>query len=147
VDIRVEITSKRPRKIHNVKAYEGRIYIGDFNEHLYIPLDWWTIEDYKRQWKEGLERIKTHDTSCLVVTIHDPGIRKFVDWWTLYKEGNTIYVQNGWLIEDAYEQTVGNKPFTPETCYDFVSPRTTHTEEGDKISEWSVPYNDSRDAQ
>jgi contact-dependent growth inhibition (CDI) system CdiI-like immunity protein len=139
MDIKIKITSKRPRKIHNVKAYEGFIHIGDFSESIYVPLDYWSRADYERQWKEGLERIKIHDTSCLVATIHDPKIRKFVDWWELYKINNVIYVQNGWLIEHLYDEIVGDNQFTPDTCYNFITPRVAASE-GHTVSEWSVPF-------
>lgn len=59
-----------------------------------MPLNWWTIKEYEKQWKEGLERIKSHDKSCLVVSIYDPIQEPQVEWWILYKEGNKIFVQN-----------------------------------------------------
>jgi hypothetical protein len=140
MDIKIEITSKIPRKIYNVRAYEGLIHIGDFSESIYVPLDYWSRQDYERQWKEGLERIKTHDTSCLVATIHDPKIRKFVDWWVLYKEGKTIFVNNEMIHDCEYEKLIGDKPFNLETCYNFIEPRVTMTENGHKVSTWSVPF-------
>ena len=140
MNISIKITSKRPKKIHNVKAYEGRITIGDFSESIYVPLDLWSREDYERQWREGLKRLKTHNTSCLIATIHDPKIRPFIDRWTLYRKGNTVYVYNQMILDTGYEELIGDKPFTLTTCYDFIGPRRTHLEDGTKISEWSVPY-------
>lgn len=48
------------------------IQIGDFKETFEMPLEYWTIYDYEKQWQEGIERIRTHDQSCLVYEIQDP---------------------------------------------------------------------------
>lgn len=122
-------------------AFEGRITIGDFWETVIVPIEYWTREDYERQWKEGLQRLKTHDTSCLVVTAFDKNTGgPFVEWWRLYCIKNTILIQNGWLMLELYEKTVGDKPFTPDTCYDFVTPLKMVTEDGEKASVWSIPW-------
>lgn len=63
----IEVISKKPETINGKKYYRGKITIGDFWESIFMSFDNWTIEEYKQQWKDGLERIKTHDTSCLVV--------------------------------------------------------------------------------
>ncbi len=141
LDIFINITSKKPKKIRKSLSYEGRITIGDFWETIIIPIGYWTREDYEKQWKEGLERLKMHNTSCLVVTACDKNNGgPFVDWWRLYRIENTVFIQNGWLMLEVYQELVGDRPFTPNTCYDFVQPRKNHTEDGHKISEWSVPY-------
>jgi hypothetical protein len=102
MNISIEITSKRPKKIHSVLAYTGRITIGNYSESIYVPLDLWSKEDYEQQWREGLERLRTHDTSCLIATIHDPKIRPYIDWWVLYRVGNTVYIQNHMLLDYIY---------------------------------------------
>jgi contact-dependent growth inhibition (CDI) system CdiI-like immunity protein len=145
LDISVKITSKKPKKIRRILSLEGRITIGDFWETIIVPIGYWTREDYERQWKEGLERLKTYNTSCLVVTACDKNTGgPFIDWWRLYRIKDTVFIQNGWLMLEAYQEIVGDKPFTPDTCYDFVMQRETITEEGEKISEWSVPWTEQR---
>ena len=117
----------------------GEISIGGYDETLYMPLDYWTISDYKRQWQEGLERIKTHDQSCLVATTHDLAMRPFIDWWLLYKVGDEVYVQNQLVIGDIYQDQIGNNEFTVDNCYDFIPPRhINRNEDKDKVSEWFV---------
>ena len=140
--ISIEIITDRPKKIHNVLAYMGKIKIGDYSESIYIPVDFWSIEDYKKQWTEGLQRLKTHDKSCLVVTIHDSNIRPFIDMWVMYKIDDMVYVQNKRYMSEIYGELVGGKPFHSDTCYDFIKQRKTMTEDGYKISEWSVPWVD-----
>lgn len=141
LDLSIEIVSKKPKKIRSWLAFEGKITIGDFCETIIVPIEYWTREDYERQWKEGIERLKKHNTSCLVVTAFDKNTGgPFVDWWQLYRIEDTVFIQNGWLMLEAYQEVVGDAPFTHDTCYNFVEPRVILTEDGDRPSEWSVPW-------
>lgn len=110
----------------------------DFKETIFVYLDPWTKEDYEKQWREGLERLKTHDTSCLITCVSDPKSSAVVGWWTLHRVGNTVFIQNGYLSKVNYKKIVGKSAFTLETCYNFVTPRVTDRQ----VSEWSVPYNE-----
>jgi hypothetical protein len=65
-----------------------------------------------------------------------------VEWWILYKEGNKLYIQNEMLFGEVYQKLVGDKIFNAQTCYNFIEPRKTYSEEGDKISEWSIDIAD-----
>ena len=106
-----------------------------------MPLIGWTIKDYEKQWAEGIERIKHENQSCLIATMQDIKDQPFISWWILYKEGNKIFVQNQILLSQLYKEVVGNKPFNEKTCYQFISPRRTITEDGEKISEWFIDFN------
>lgn len=131
------ITDEKSKKRNGVWVVKGEIQINDFEETLYIPLDWWSLDDYKQQWEEGKNRLLTHKTSCFVVAIHDPKIRPYINWWLLYKVGNKIYIQNQMIIGEIYEDQIGDKIFTLQTCYDFIPERGgRYDEDGNKISEW-----------
>ena len=112
----------------------GEITLGDFKEKFIMRVDYWTIKDYKRQWKEGLERILTHNRSCLVTDVQNPRYGPLVEMWGLYKKGNMIYIRNYLFCGDIYKKRIGDKPFTPETCYDFILNRTKNL----WVSEWVV---------
>ena len=117
----------------------NKITINDFWEINLMSEDYWTREDYKRQWKEGFARLKQYDTSCLVASIQHPQKNvPLLNWWILYKIDNEIMIQNQLLYNEIYKEEVGNKLFLPETCYNFITPRVTHTTSGHKISEWIV---------
>lgn len=117
----------------------GEITINDFYEEFEMQLVWWKREDYERQWKEGLERIKTDDKSCLITRIQNPFEGPFIEWWVLHKKDNKIYIQNQWLFHEYYEELIGAKPFTVDNCYDFVPPyKSPYLEDGTKFSEWIV---------
>ncbi len=139
MNLTIKIIDKKPEKINNVFIVYGQLIINDYEENFHIPLDLWSITDYKKQWREGLGRIKTCNQSCLVVAIHNPAIRPYINWWILYKVDSKIYIQNQMLVGEIYEKKIGDKEFNRETCYDFISPRRTKAY-GRKISEWSVDY-------
>jgi hypothetical protein len=140
MSIRLTVINKKPRKRWNVLSVEGEIQINDFIEGLYIPLDWWSIDDYLAQWNDAMQRLQTYSTSCFVVTIHNPSIRPFIDWWLLYKIGDKIYIHNQWIFDEIYREFIGNKPFTRENCYDFIPEYHTDTEDGNKASEWVIDW-------
>ena len=107
-----------------------------------MPVYFWDISDYEKQWKAGLERIKTHDASVLITAMNDLNKRAQVNWWVLYKEGDKIYIQEQMLIDEVFEKELHQQPFNKETCYNFIDPRETVTEEGHKISDWVIDLSD-----
>ncbi len=44
----IEVMSKNPVVINGYKHYKGRITIGDFQESFYMPVDSWSIPEYKK---------------------------------------------------------------------------------------------------
>lgn len=141
--LKMEITPNSEHVRNKVVVCKGKIYIGDdFWETIVPALNDWKIEDYERQWKEGLERIKTHDTSCLVACVQHPKkTPPLINLWMLYKENGKIYIQNGLIFAENYERIIQDKPFNPNTCYDFIQlrfPEVDDDEEDDEISEWVV---------
>lgn len=113
----------------------GRITIGDHWETLHLPVDYWSVADYKRQWQEAIKRLRFHDRSCLVVSIHDPKQYRFIEWWSLYRIRGKVYIRNQFVFGRIYDKRIGNKKFTVTNCYNFVGPRTRG-----KVSEWVVDY-------
>jgi hypothetical protein len=141
MNMHISIIDDKPRKKWGVLSVKGEIQINDFRETLYISLGWWNLDDYKKQWQEGFKRLINHDKSCLVVAVDNPKMRKFIEWWVLYKIDNKIYVRNKIAIEDIYTEQIGNKPFTIHSCYDFIPERgEPYDEDGNKISEWVVEW-------
>ncbi|MBA3954708.1 hypothetical protein H0X48_05315 [Candidatus Dependentiae bacterium] len=134
MDIHIEIISQKIVIVDEIPCAKGKITIGDFEKRFNIALEYWSIDDYKRQWKEGLERIKTHDKSCLVYYVQDPSKLPYIGWWRMYKIDNKVYVRNSIIFTHLYKNKIGDKRFTPETCYDFISDRNPK----EKVSEWIV---------
>lgn len=100
---------------------------------IYPSYEYWSLEDYKRQWKEGLERIKTKNRSCLVVDFDYVNDNPSVTLWLLYKKKNKIHIQENFLHSKDIKSA-----FTPETCYQFIRQYKTH-DDGEKIYEIVIP--------
>ena len=137
----IEVISKNPKKINGLLSSAGRITIGDFTETFIMSLDSWTIEDYRQQWKEAIERIKTHDASCLVTTAQNISTYPFIMLWLLYKVENKIFLQNQLINTEILEEL--NLPFklsefNIKNCYNLITPREILSEDGETYSEWSV---------
>jgi hypothetical protein len=139
----IQVISEKPETHNRRKYHRGRITIDDFTETFRMPYDSWTIDEYQQQWKEGLERIKTHNSSCLIATLS--GLKKnypFILLWVLYKEKNVIYIQNKLLFDEIFEEiSQGLPPFSAETCYLYFGSREIINEDGDKLSEWKTDMN------
>jgi hypothetical protein len=140
----IEVISKKPKKIWGLSSHEGQITIDDFKETFVMPLNSWNLEDYKKQWQEGIARLKTHKRSCLVTSIQNMASgHPSIIMWTLYKEDDIVFVQNNLLISETTKgRSVKLTDFNLTTCYKFTKPRKTLTQEGRKISEWSIPLSE-----
>lgn len=104
----------------------GEIIIGDFKEKFEMPILWWTATDYQKQWYEGIERIKTNAKSCLVTFVQNSLGNPMIVMWALYKKKNILVIKNHMFCGSMYKKRIGVKPFTPETCYDFI-PKNLNT--------------------
>jgi len=118
---------------------KGQICIGKYKEDFEMALDFWSLDEYRQQLHEGLERLKDHNQSCLI-TNFETTRTPMIDWWILYKVGSTVYVQNELIAGDCLQTFLNRGEFNRETCYDFIEPRQTVTEDGEKISEWSFEF-------
>ncbi|MBA3954797.1 hypothetical protein H0X48_05765 [Candidatus Dependentiae bacterium] len=132
--VKINIIEKQEVAIEGVLSIWGQITIGNFKESVPIGLEYWSRNDFERQWKEGLERLQNYDKSCLVTYVQDPKTGPYIDWWPMYKIDNKVYVQNHILFADLYRNRIGDKQFTPDTCYDFIPNRKPK----EKVSEWVV---------
>jgi len=107
------------------------IVIDNYTESLYLPLSYWSADDYKKAWlaslREGLAR---KDHAALAVSMYEPEQTNFIFTWVLYFDGMDVYLHNNMVFLDEC------RGFTVEQINKFVEPRTTHNEEGIKISEW-----------
>lgn len=142
IDIRL-VSDKRI--YHNkIPYYKGQITIGSYSESFEISVKYWSREDYQRQWKEGLERIKTHDTSMLVTNVRNPERIPTLESpaferWALYKVNEKIFVRPGILFNPFLDTLPYKGPFTLETWPNFITPRRTSNTKAD---EWSIDITD-----
>src|SRR5690606_13744355 len=112
----IQVFEHGPTRIYNVLSYCGQIVINDFKENVFIPVEYWSLDDYKQQWKEAIKRIKEgREKSCLVVKIYDPKENKFIEFWSLYKRGDNVHVFNNLLAGDWYDEVIGQREYSLQT--------------------------------
>lgn len=107
------------------------IIIDEFKEEIHIPLSYWNIEDYKRNWLASLdEGIRTKKHAALALSMQESGHANFIFVWVVYFVGDDAFVQNDIIFLDECPN------FTPEKLNDFIEPRATFNEDGIRVSEW-----------
>lgn len=112
------------------------IIIDDFIESMNIPLTYWNISDYKKSWLKSLEEgLTKKNHAALAVSMYEPVLANFVFVWVLYFKAEKVHVQNSIIFLEEH------KNFSPEKINEFIDERTTHDEDGMKISEWHTDLN------
>jgi hypothetical protein len=111
----------------------GEIVLGNFRERFLSPLTFWDEAHYQNQWNDGLRRIIAGSDSCLITSITDPDRSNHLTWWPLYRQANEVHVQNHLLFLDGLPSR-----FDPNDPYAHIPKREAVSEEGEKISEWTI---------
>jgi hypothetical protein len=115
------------RSAHNFFCYDGVLSIGHVEIGVRIFLHHWDLQDYLHQWKKGVERIKTHDTSCLITGFEEA---KMIDgercpprlsWIVLYKKDDKVIVQELSFYEEEYDEYIGTDVIIDQyNCYNYI---------------------------
>jgi hypothetical protein len=136
----IKIIDTNIQEFDDIPYCLGEIQIGNFRETFTIPVDYWTMQDYEKQWRAGIERIKMYDQSCLIFEMEDPTKAPLANTWVLYKDGDVVHIQNHLLFGKRFSTMLKKKgPFTMQTCYNFIKTRNTISKStGMKISEWDI---------
>lgn len=141
-NLKIEVLENKRKKIEGYSCYQGLITVGNFKESFYLRLNNWSLQDYKNQWKEGLERIKTHNSSCLIADIFFDQEDIYMQIYYLYKVGNKIFVQYQMYSPEIFKflktETLPFDPFNYENRYKNIPQFESHDEEGNKIETWEV---------
>ncbi|MCL4229906.1 hypothetical protein KJZ61_04455 [Candidatus Dependentiae bacterium] len=107
-----------------------------------MVLGTWTIREYREQWINALQRLRTEDISCIVqayvhiLSSNYTGVTMF----TLFRSGLTLYIQYKALMSDSDQRLLREKEFNIQTCYEFITPIRTHNEYGQELLVWSCNY-------
>jgi CdiI N-terminal domain len=116
----------------------GLLTIGNFWEDIYSSLFLWSREQYESQWRSAVQDILDGTAKvALIVSYLTPDVSSNLEWWPIYRVGETVYFQNQLLMFDQLET-----PFTPENPYASLQNRKSISGTGDPISEWSVNLSD-----
>lgn len=133
----IKIIDPQIRKYYRTYCI-GEIQVADLQETFEMPLKYWSQNDYKQQWKNAIKRIVTHEQSCFVIELELTKTAPRANLWILYKDGDIVHMQNKILFGLRFINMLKKEPFTMETCYNFIRPRRTKTDDGMKISEWNI---------
>ncbi len=110
----------------------GTIKIDNFQEDFHAPLTYWSIDDYRKQWREACQDLLNGcEKTALMVTMYDPEHANFLMTWSMYKVENMVHIQNTILFLDQVS-------FDEANIAKSISDREIMSEDGDRISEWSV---------
>lgn len=122
-------------------AVFGIISIGDFVENIYVGLTSWSRGQYEQQWRMAVARIVAGaDRSPLIVSYVEPPLANSVMLWPIYRDGETVYIQNRLLFLDQLSE-----PFSADRPWDFLTDRKTISANGDRISEWTTNVDSLRE--
>jgi hypothetical protein len=117
----------------------GILVLGDFQEEFASVLSEWSTSDYERQWQEAIVALLSGREKVGLMTEYvGPNASHHV-WWPLYRLGSEAAAQNHIAWHDPFAE-----PFAIERQFDFVRDRRTMNEDGQSISEWSVPLESIR---
>ena len=113
------------------------IELGDESDAFAADLRFWSVADYQAQWREGIARLAAGQPSTALVTSYRGGGAAFHSMWPMWRIGQTVYVQERLVLDDTVAATDVSQQF-----YDRVGERHTESDDGDAISEWSIPFAD-----
>ncbi|UPT75519.1 MAG: hypothetical protein M0D55_07535 [Elusimicrobiota bacterium] len=117
------------------RTANAEIVIGNHREIIEVPLQYWRREQYRAQWREAIGRLQSgHASSCLITSMVDPAKANFLMWWPMWREGETVFIQNQLLFMDSIQGR-----FDERNPYRHIPVRATKSEDGEKVSEWSIP--------
>jgi len=120
------------------RTASGRIIIGSFQERFSAPLDFWSVNDYRRHWRDSIDfLISTGKDACLITAMHDPNTANFIQWWLLYPQGTSVFIQNHLLFLSTL-----SSPFNVLEPHLQVPTRQVINDERVPISEWESTLND-----
>ena len=112
----------------------GHIRIGEFSERFPVVLGYWDRATYLRHWREALSRLVGGEPRIgLPTRMIPPNSLDHATAWILYREGKRVFVQERIFVGPA-----SRPAFDDHEHLLGIEPRTTSSEDGAPISEWST---------
>ncbi|WP_435604310.1 hypothetical protein [Streptomyces sp. bgisy130] len=106
-----------------------------------MDLSFWSISTYRISWRDAIKRIDQEriSTSCLISSITDPENSNFVSCWPLYRDGQSVAVQNSVIFLDELSEKFNERePWRSTPPHDLID------EDGNQISQWETQISDVR---
>ena len=124
-------------QIDDARCYRGVITLGDHEESFLATAGLWDWRKYQHQWRSAAKRLLEHRDRAAFVTSfsHPDAHHNFV--WPAWCEGDVVYVRNRLLLRALLPSVLD-----VERIHELVGERTTVTEGGYEISQWTVSLAD-----
>jgi hypothetical protein len=108
--------------------------MGESKERFCSSLFQWSKQQYEAQWQRAIHVLLNESSkAALIVEYISPNAASHLEWWAMYREGETVYLQDHLLF---YTQL--KEPFSLDAPFASLRDRETISAEGQPISEWSV---------
>src|SRR6266446_5499165 len=76
-------------------AASGLLTMGNSKEGFYSSLHQWSKRDYETQWRQAINVLLNESSkAALIVEYIGPDAASHLEWWAMYKVGDTVYLQN-----------------------------------------------------
>lgn len=128
---KIRLMEKRS-KFGEISA-RGEICIDDFSEVFFAPLVFWGKIDYYKNWVNQLFKLNSLNKAFLPTTMYSPEGVNFIFGWSIYAEGEWVYLQNNMIPLEGISEN-----FDINELDKLMLPRVTFDEEGREISEWKT---------
>jgi hypothetical protein len=112
----------------------GSLMMGDSNERFCSSLYRWSQRDYESQWRQAINVLLNESfKAALIVEYTGTDASSHLEWWPMYKVGDSVYLQNQLLFYNQLPQ-----PFSLDRPFMYLRNRETTDQAGRPISEWLV---------
>lgn len=136
-----EIKLNKNIEIHDFyeeEGYFGYITIDNFHERFFSPIEFWSREEYLKNWYQELNKLLNgFPCAKLITRMYNPEYSNFIQAWVLYRIDDKIFIHEQIFFLDEWA-----KPFLLEELYSKELNRETHSEDGEKISQWEINISD-----
>jgi hypothetical protein len=123
----IKITDDTVNNLYRLPVVMGLTCIGSYTQKYKIPINYWSINDYKEQWQEGINRLQNYPSSCLITRISEP--MGTIGRWLLYKRDDKIIFYYDYFYGVYYSEEIGEDTLlTKKNCYDFIPDEQAHLE-------------------
>ena len=114
---------------------EGRVVLGRHAESFLAPMWPWARADYERQWGDAAARLLAGVESSAFFT------SAFRFWWAAWRVDDELVLHEEFLTPECLA-ALGARPDLRRAPYELLGPLETHTQDGERISEWRVSVAD-----
>jgi hypothetical protein len=115
----------------------GGIELGSESDSFAADMSTWTPRDYEAQWHQGIARLAAGASSSALITSYAGPEGAFHSMWPMWKVGDQVVFHEHLVPAEAVSPSDVVASF-----YDAVGERRAHSENGEPVSEWQVPFAD-----